>query len=72
MLFSMLKILDLKGLLPIKTPMANVRILQETSKSKQFILTLPKDIVQSKGWTKGMKFKILDHDRDSLMLVKIE
>lgn len=37
----------------------------------QYIITLPKRIVELKQWEKGTKFNWIDHDKDSLVLRKV-
>ena len=38
--------------------------------SKQYKVTLPKAIIEAKGWTKGNKLKILLNERGEIVLIK--
>ena len=42
-------------------------ILQK-SKQGQYFLTLPKNIVEAKGWDKGKKLKIIFNERGNIEL----
>jgi bifunctional DNA-binding transcriptional regulator/antitoxin component of YhaV-PrlF toxin-antitoxin module len=37
----------------------------------QYVLTIPKRIVELKNWQQGDEIKLLDHDKDSLVLRKV-
>lgn len=52
--------------------MSMVRKLQLTGKGKSsYVLTMPKQLFDAKGWGKGTKFKILEHSKDALLIVKV-
>ena len=38
--------------------------------SKQYKITLPKAVIEAKGWSKGSNIKVVLNDRGQLMLVK--
>ncbi|MBN2421180.1 hypothetical protein JXB27_02780 [Candidatus Woesearchaeota archaeon] len=38
--------------------------------SKQYKVTLPKAIIEAKGWSKGSELKIILNERGELILVK--
>lgn len=40
--------------------------------SKQYKITLPKAIIEAKGWTKGSDVRILLNEKGELILVKNE
>jgi len=40
--------------------------------SKQYKITLPKAIIEAKGWTKGSDVKILLNEKGEIVLVKNE